>query len=237
MRKHGRRPEVVKAPHGDPPANAQASQPASPAEGAPPAAPVTQPRWLGLAAVGVFLAVFAAMAATAGDLGLTWDEPAYLHSAVGNIEPAGESSTDRSPAPDRHAHCGMLKWFDKLLRAPDWAAASAAFSQRAILEAWDYNRYGPDFHPPLSGMLASLGYAAAGRWMGPIAAWRVRERRLSKLERRIGRESRTTRALLMRAASQRFFACTKAIFCKAVSSSDRRCANSATWPARAALCS
>ncbi|MBI3467115.1 MAG: glycosyltransferase family 39 protein [Planctomycetes bacterium] len=144
-------------------------------EKAPAAAPSTPPRGLGVAAVGVFLVVFAAMAATAGDLGLTWDEPAYLHSARGNEQSGGENdpSKARSRAADRHANCGMLKWFGKLTQARSWQAATAVLSQRSILEAWDYNRYGPNFHPPLSGMLASLGYAAAGRRMDEIAAWRL----------------------------------------------------------------
>src|SRR5262245_56297382 len=74
--------------------------------------------WLSAAAVALFLAVFAIGALTAGDLGLTWDEPAYLHSARGdpsNGSEEGAASTRQ--AVDRHAHCGLLPWLAKLIQS------------------------------------------------------------------------------------------------------------------------
>ncbi len=107
-------------------------------------------RWLWGGAVAVFVTVAALVAATANDLGMTWDEPAYRHSQI-----------------------GMERWFRRLVACRSVEEAKPLFEQRALLDAWDYNRYGPNFHPPLSGVLASLSRAAFGGVLGDLPARRM----------------------------------------------------------------
>ena len=73
MSKRSGKRKAVRTPQAPEPPRQEASAGPVSGEKAPPAAPSTPPRGLGVAAAGVFLVVFAAMAATAGDLGLTWD--------------------------------------------------------------------------------------------------------------------------------------------------------------------
>lgn len=128
------------------------------------------PKWLRIGAVAVFCTVFFAVALTASDVGLTWDEPAYLHSARGDL-PAVPGTNAAQPTP-QHVRCGVLQWFGRLLRCRGMAEVRDVTSKRAILEAWDYNRYGPNFHPPLSGLIAALLHCATP-FLDEIASWRV----------------------------------------------------------------
>lgn len=128
----------------------------------------------------LFLATLAATMATGGDPGMTWDEPAYLHSARGDLprpadvaaDATSESSRgDRSDK--RHRHCGIRQWFARLLRCRSASELREIVSKRGILQAWDYNRYGPNFHPPLSGVLAVAMHEVTRPVLDDWVAWRA----------------------------------------------------------------
>jgi 4-amino-4-deoxy-L-arabinose transferase-like glycosyltransferase len=130
----------------------------------PPAAPATSDldragsdaaaapprRVLWLASAGIFLAVTALVAVTAEDLGLTWDEPPYIVSQM-----------------------LMARWFGDVADCRGIEQAKPLFAKEAILDAWEYNRYGPNFHPPLAGMLCNVSRGAFGWLLGDLPARRV----------------------------------------------------------------
>jgi 4-amino-4-deoxy-L-arabinose transferase-like glycosyltransferase len=103
--------------------------------------------------------------------GLTWDEPAYLHSARGDH--ARETDSPAAAWSGPHARCGLLPWLRRLVECRDWEERVRLFSREEILAAWDYNRYGPNFHPPLSGLLSLAGYLLTREWLDELAAWRA----------------------------------------------------------------
>jgi 4-amino-4-deoxy-L-arabinose transferase-like glycosyltransferase len=103
-----------------------------------------------IAAGGIFVVVTALVAVTADDLGLTWDEPPYIFSQM-----------------------QMARWFGDVARCRGIEQAKPHFTKEAILGAWEYNRYGPNFHPPMAGMLCNVTHGALGRLMGDLPARRV----------------------------------------------------------------
>lgn len=107
-------------------------------------------RVLWLTAAGIFVVVTALVAATADDLGLTWDEPPYVVSQM-----------------------LMSKWFGDLASCRSMDQAKTLLTKESILGAWEYNRFGPNFHPPLAGMLCNLTHGALGRLLGELPARRV----------------------------------------------------------------
>ena len=104
--------------------------------------------WLGCALV--FAGALAATVPTTGDIGLTWDEPAYRTSQLVS------------------AH-----WWGRLAEARSRADLDAILTSDALLYYWPYGRYGYNFHPPLAGQLNLLTHTIFGRWMKDIPARRM----------------------------------------------------------------
>ncbi|WP_435009303.1 ArnT family glycosyltransferase [Tundrisphaera lichenicola] len=104
--------------------------------------------WLGCALV--LLGALAATIPTAGDIGLTWDEPSYRTSQLVS------------------AH-----WWADLAHVRSRADLDALISPEALLYYWPYARYGYNFHPPLAGQLNLLTYQIFGGWMKDIPARRM----------------------------------------------------------------
>jgi hypothetical protein len=107
--------------------------------------------WLatGLVLAGALLATVP----TTGDIGLTWDEPAYRYSQLLSIE-----------------------WWERLAAAPSregWNEVRALLEPDALLYYWPYARHGINFHPPLAGQLDLLTYELFGRWVKDIPARRL----------------------------------------------------------------
>ena len=89
---------------------------------------------------------------TTGDIGLTWDEPAYRYSQLVSIQ-----------------------WWERLAAAParGWDEVRALFEPDTLLYYWPYGRHGINFHPPLAGQLDLLTYVLFGRWVKDIPAQRL----------------------------------------------------------------
>ncbi len=87
---------------------------------------------------------------TIGDLGLTWDEPAYRYSQVIS------------------AH-----WWEQLGGARSRGEVEAQLDPVSLLYYWPYGRHGINFHPPWAGQLNLATYALFGRWMNDIPARRM----------------------------------------------------------------
>ncbi len=118
----------------------------------------------------VFATTLAAVTATLDDPGLTWDEPAYLHSARGDLRvPPGPP---QSVSDYYHRQCGALRWLRRVIGAASAEERRRLLSRDAVLRAWDYNRYGPNFHPPLSGLMAIAGHLVSRPWLSELASWR-----------------------------------------------------------------
>ncbi|MFO0949875.1 MAG: glycosyltransferase family 39 protein [Isosphaeraceae bacterium] len=108
--------------------------------------------WRAWASAGlVLLAALAATVPTAGDIGLTWDEPAYKFSQVRSADWWRRLGAAARGRDDLHA-----------VLHPD-----------ALLFYWQYGRYGINFHPPLAGQISVLTRAAFGGWMKDIPARRM----------------------------------------------------------------
>ncbi|HEV3122273.1 MAG TPA: 4-amino-4-deoxy-L-arabinose transferase, partial [Isosphaeraceae bacterium] len=86
-------------------------------------------RWW-LACAGVFALALVATVPTAGDFGLTWDEPAYRYSQVISAQ-----------------------WWERWGSVRSWPEAQAQLDPDALLFYWPYARFGINFHPPLAGQL------------------------------------------------------------------------------------
>ncbi|RUL89191.1 glycosyltransferase family 39 protein [Tautonia sociabilis] len=98
----------------------------------------------------VLAASLAATVPTTGDLGLTWDEPAYRYSQLVSAQ-----------------------WWEQLASARSRTDLDEALDPDALLYFWPYGRHGINFHPPLSGQLDLLTYAVFGGWMKDIPARRL----------------------------------------------------------------
>jgi 4-amino-4-deoxy-L-arabinose transferase-like glycosyltransferase len=103
-----------------------------------------------LACVAVFVVALAASAPTAGDLGITWDEPVYRVCQISSAE-----------------------WWERLAHARTRAELEAIVEPDALLYYWPYGRFGIDFHPPLAGQLNLLSYTILHPWMKDIPARRM----------------------------------------------------------------
>src|SRR5262249_49844830 len=83
---------------------------------AEPAAGLTGRRWW--VATGLVLVLtLAATLPTAGDIGLTWDEPAYRYSQLVSAQ-----------------------WWERLVRARSWADVAPLLEPDALLYYWPYGR-------------------------------------------------------------------------------------------------
>ncbi len=104
--------------------------------------------WRPLALVFI-LALFATVPTT-GDIGLTWDEPAY-----------------------RYSETVSAQWWEQLAGCRSWRAASELFDPDVLLYHWPYGRNGPNLHPPLAGQLCLATYAAFHHWWKDIPSRRL----------------------------------------------------------------
>ncbi|MDG3003636.1 glycosyltransferase family 39 protein [Paludisphaera mucosa] len=99
-------------------------------------------RWSWPASVLVFALALAALAPTAGDFGVTWDEPAYRYSQVISAQ-----------------------WWRQWASVRSWGDVQAQLDPDALLYYWPYARFGINFHPPLAGQVSLAGRAVVGSWM------------------------------------------------------------------------
>jgi len=123
----------------------------------------------GLLACAAAVVALGLLTATLDDPGLTWDEPAYLHSARGDVRPRLHPT---DPVDAYHSRCGVLPWLRRLWRSRNLSELRRHLSREEVLHAWDYNRYGPNFHPPLSGVLAIAGHLVTHSYLDELASWR-----------------------------------------------------------------
>ncbi|HWE38173.1 MAG TPA: glycosyltransferase family 39 protein [Isosphaeraceae bacterium] len=110
---------------------------------------MTGRRWW-LACAAVFVVALSASAPTAGDLGITWDEPVY-----------------------RVCQVSSSQWWERLAHARSRADLEAIVEPDALLYYWPYGRFGIDFHPPLAGQLNLLSYTILHPWLKDIPARRM----------------------------------------------------------------
>ncbi len=116
-----------------------------------PSAPVrlTGARWW-MASGLVLLVVLLATLPTTGDIGLTWDEPAYRYSQIMSAQ-----------------------WWERLGQARTVADLTALCTPDMLLYYWPYGRFGRNFHPPLAGQLNLATHALFGRWVKDIPSRRL----------------------------------------------------------------
>ncbi len=107
-------------------------------------------RWTWKPTLLVFLAATAVLAPTAGDFGVTWDEPAYRYSQVISAQ-----------------------WWRQWAAVRSWGDAKAQLDPDALLYYWPYARYGVNFHPPLAGQVSLAGRAVFGAWMKDFPSRRM----------------------------------------------------------------
>ncbi len=110
---------------------------------------MTGARWW-LACALVLAAALAATLPTTGDIGLTWDEPAYKDSQVASAQ-----------------------WWEQLGKARTRADLDALLDPDTLAYHWPYARFGINFHPPLAGQASSLTHAVFGRWVKDVPARRL----------------------------------------------------------------
>jgi hypothetical protein len=103
-----------------------------------------------LGSLAVLTVVLAALVPTTGDLGLTWDEPAY-----------------------RSGQVMSQQWWELLGRARSWSELQWLLDPNTLLYYWPYGRFGISFHPPLAGQMNLATYALFGQWMKDIPARRL----------------------------------------------------------------
>ena len=70
---------------------------------------------------------------TAGDIGLTWDEPAYRFSQLMSVQ-----------------------WWHRLFQVQSFQELATLLTPDALHYYWPYGHFGVNFHPPLSGQLSLL---------------------------------------------------------------------------------
>ncbi len=106
------------------------------------------PGWV--APLVVFGITLLAIVPTVGDIGVTWDEPAYRYSQELSQE-----------------------WWEHLFKARTKDDFTRLFDPATLLFYWPYGRFGINFHPPLAGQLNLLSYVIFGPWMKDIPARRM----------------------------------------------------------------
>jgi 4-amino-4-deoxy-L-arabinose transferase-like glycosyltransferase len=103
-----------------------------------------------LATALVLVVALAVTVPTTGDLGLTWDEPAYRYSQLVSAQ-----------------------WWQRLGHARSWGDIQDLLEPESLAYYWPYGRNGPNLHPPLAGQLCLLTHAAFGRWVKDIPSRRL----------------------------------------------------------------
>ena len=114
-----------------------------------PMAPLSNRRWW-LACILVGIAALAAIVPTAGDLGLTWDEPVYRDSQVLSG-----------------------RWWEQVGCARSWSDLKPLLDADTLAYHWPYGRFGINFHPPLAGQASVVTHAATGRWLKDMPSRRL----------------------------------------------------------------
>ncbi len=99
----------------------------------------------------VFIGALVATAPTTGDIGLTWDEPAYRYSQLVSIQ--------------------WWEQWPEVLRGRQ--SLDTLLDSEALLYYWPYGRHGINFHPPLAGQANLLTYALFGGWLKDMPARRL----------------------------------------------------------------
>jgi hypothetical protein len=102
------------------------------------------------ATAGVFLLALVANVPTAGDIGLTWDEPAYRYSQIVSAQ-----------------------WWEQLANCRSWADLGALLDPDSLIYYWPYGRNGINLHPPLAGQVSLLTHALFRRWVRDIPSRRL----------------------------------------------------------------
>jgi hypothetical protein len=105
--------------------------------------------WWLASSVALLVALAATLPGT-GDLGLTWDEPAYRYSQVMSAQ-----------------------WWEALGRARSVADLEDLLAPDSLIYYWPYGRNGPNLHPPLAGQLCLLTHAAFGGFLKDIPSRRL----------------------------------------------------------------
>lgn len=112
--------------------------------------PGGRPRWSWKGSLLVFVAATAALVPTAGDFGVTWDEPAYRHSQVVSAQ-----------------------WWRQWAQVRSVGDVEAQLDPDALLYYWPYARYGINFHPPLAGQASLAARGVFGSWMKDFPSRRM----------------------------------------------------------------
>ncbi|WP_165220938.1 glycosyltransferase family 39 protein [Aquisphaera insulae] len=112
--------------------------------------PPAPPRRLWPATLGVLALALAILIPTVGDIGLTWDEPAYRYSQLMSSQ-----------------------WWEQAAHVRSWEDLRALLDPDALLFYWPYGRHGINFHPPLAGQLNLATYTLLGGIMKDIPARRM----------------------------------------------------------------
>lgn len=115
-----------------------------------PSSTETSKAWPGWASVAVFLLALAALLPTAGDFGVTWDEPAYRYSQVLSAQ-----------------------WWGQWAAVRSWDDVQHQLDPDALLYYWPYARFGINFHPPYAGQVSLAARAAFGGAMKDIPSRRL----------------------------------------------------------------
>lgn len=110
---------------------------------------LTGARWW-WASSAVLIAALAATLPTTGDLGLTWDEPAYRYSQIMSAQ-----------------------WWERLAEVRSGGDLAALLDPDVLLYYWPYGRHGINFHPPLAGQLNLATHVVFGRWVKDIPSRRL----------------------------------------------------------------
>lgn len=106
-------------------------------------------RWWA-ACAGVLVLSLAAILPTLGDMGLTYDEPAY-----------------------RYSQMISSGWWERMVRARGAAELGDMLAPDSLFYYWPYARRGENFHPPLAGQLNLLSWELSHRWLADIPARRL----------------------------------------------------------------
>lgn len=98
----------------------------------------------------IALAALLIILPTAGDLGLTWDEPAY-----------------------RFSQLMSRQWWEKLAQVRSWQQFQHLINPDTLHYYWPYGHFGVNFHPPLSGQLSLLTNGLFGGLTNDIVGRRL----------------------------------------------------------------
>ncbi|MBY0588228.1 glycosyltransferase family 39 protein [bacterium] len=103
-----------------------------------------------LVSIFVFVLVAIASGLTVAGPGLTWDEPAYRGSEV-----------------------RLQEWVNELIHATSLADRLSLLNQDSIDYYFEFNRFGPNFHPPLSSYGHLLTWAGFSHAIDDLSARRL----------------------------------------------------------------